>query len=233
MQNALNAATFFHDLSLKSFFFDNESHEVPLEKTSEMLLELLDHNNIGLTENSEEILPSEFFEQKNRLLYPIAPKMSFNTWINLDNIIITQQILLHDTTYKNLIYYLNLLRHIMQNALNAATFFHDLSLKSFFFDNESHEVPLEKTSEMLLELLDHNNIGLTENSEEILPSEFFEQKNRLLYPIAPKMSFNTWINLDKWLENHGLEQGFAFTITHSEKDKKNGLPRLYMSSKLI
>ena len=29
----------------------------------------------------------------------------------------------------------------------------------------------------------------------------------------------------RWLNNHGLEQGFAFTITHSEKDKDNGLPR--------
>ena len=28
----------------------------------------------------------------------------------------------------------------------------------------------------------------------------------------------------RWLDNHGLEQGFAFTITHSEKDK-DGLPR--------
>ncbi|CAG8661154.1 2017_t:CDS:1, partial [Diversispora eburnea] len=28
-----------------------------------------------------------------------------------------------------------------------------------------------------------------------------------------------------WLKNYGLEQGFAITITHSEKDKKDGLPR--------
>ena len=29
----------------------------------------------------------------------------------------------------------------------------------------------------------------------------------------------------RWLENHGLEQGFAFTITHSNKDRQDGLPR--------
>ncbi|CAG8586378.1 16079_t:CDS:2 [Gigaspora margarita] len=28
------------------------------------------------------------------------------------------------------------------------------------------------------------------------------------------MSFNNWAELDKWLDNHGLESGFAFTITH-------------------
>ncbi|CAG8655849.1 245_t:CDS:2, partial [Diversispora eburnea] len=28
-----------------------------------------------------------------------------------------------------------------------------------------------------------------------------------------------------WLKNYGLEQGFAITITHSEKDKKDGLPQ--------
>ncbi|CAG8559598.1 7167_t:CDS:2 [Diversispora eburnea] len=73
------SSTFSHDLSLESFSFDNESHEVLLEETSEVPLELFDHNNIGLTENPEEILPSELFEQENRLLYPIAPEMSFNT----------------------------------------------------------------------------------------------------------------------------------------------------------
>jgi hypothetical protein len=29
----------------------------------------------------------------------------------------------------------------------------------------------------------------------------------------------------RWFNNHGLERGFAFTITHSEKDKEDGLPR--------
>jgi hypothetical protein len=28
----------------------------------------------------------------------------------------------------------------------------------------------------------------------------------------------------RWLDNHKLEQGFAFTITHSKKDKEDGLP---------
>ncbi|CAG8816336.1 14647_t:CDS:2, partial [Cetraspora pellucida] len=30
---------------------------------------------------------------------------------------------------------------------------------------------------------------------------------------------------DKWVDNHGTECGFAFTITHSEKDKEDGIPR--------
>src|SRR4051794_24893548 len=29
----------------------------------------------------------------------------------------------------------------------------------------------------------------------------------------------------RWLANHELEQGFAFTITHSDKDRQDGLPR--------
>ena len=29
----------------------------------------------------------------------------------------------------------------------------------------------------------------------------------------------------RWLDNHGIEHGFAFTITHSEKDKEDGFPR--------
>ena len=34
-----------------------------------------------------------------------------------------------------------------------------------------------------------------------------------------------YVFIIRWLDNHGLEQGFAFTITHSEKDKEDGLPR--------
>ncbi|CAB5383718.1 unnamed protein product [Rhizophagus irregularis] len=29
----------------------------------------------------------------------------------------------------------------------------------------------------------------------------------------------------RWFNNHGLEQGFTFIITHSEKDKEDSLPR--------
>ncbi|CAG8676325.1 1684_t:CDS:2 [Gigaspora margarita] len=29
----------------------------------------------------------------------------------------------------------------------------------------------------------------------------------------------------QWLDNHGKEYGFTFTITHSKKDKENGIPR--------
>ena len=37
----------------------------------------------------------------------------------------------------------------------------------------------------------------------------------------------------RWLENHGLERGFALTITHSDKDKDDGFPqcRIYACSK--
>ncbi|RIB27530.1 hypothetical protein C2G38_2160395 [Gigaspora rosea] len=42
--------------------------------------------------------------------------------------------------------------------------------------------------------------------------------------IAPKMEFNNWKELDEWLQGHGLEYGFAFMITHSEKDKEDGIP---------
>ncbi|CAG8854596.1 45475_t:CDS:2, partial [Gigaspora margarita] len=42
------------------------------------------------------------------------------------------------------------------------------------------------------------------------------------------MSFNNWAELDKWLDNHGLESGFAFTITHSEKDKEDKISRRHV-----
>ncbi|CAG8704310.1 5391_t:CDS:2, partial [Funneliformis caledonium] len=38
------------------------------------------------------------------------------------------------------------------------------------------------------------------------------------------MTFANWKKLDEWLENHELEQGFAFTITHSDKDKDDDFP---------
>src|SRR5687768_3603993 len=38
-------------------------------------------------------------------------------------------------------------------------------------------------------------------------------------------NIRTFFVLLRWLENHGLEQGFAFTITHSDKDKDDGFPR--------
>ncbi|CAG8800778.1 20326_t:CDS:2, partial [Gigaspora margarita] len=31
--------------------------------------------------------------------------------------------------------------------------------------------------------------------------------------------------LDKWFNSHGLENGFAFMITYSKKDKEDGIPR--------
>ncbi|CAG8835135.1 45892_t:CDS:2, partial [Gigaspora margarita] len=52
-----------------------------------------------------------------------------------------------------------------------------------------------------------------------------DTKVELLHPVAVEMSFNKWEEIDEWLKFHRLEQGFAFTITHSDKDKSNNLPR--------
>ncbi|CAG8852765.1 45397_t:CDS:2, partial [Gigaspora margarita] len=55
--------------------------------------------------------------------------------------------------------------------------------------------------------------------------EIIEDNNeKIQFPLELEMSFNNWAELDKWLDNHGLESGFAFTITHSEKDKEDKIP---------
>ncbi|RIB17033.1 hypothetical protein C2G38_2188426 [Gigaspora rosea] len=62
-----------------------------------------------------------------------------------------------------------------------------------------------------------------ETTEDI---EAQENDNRMyIYSITLEMDFANWADLDRWLDNHGKEYGFAFTITHSEKDKEDGIPR--------
>ncbi|CAG8584661.1 6862_t:CDS:2, partial [Racocetra fulgida] len=46
-----------------------------------------------------------------------------------------------------------------------------------------------------------------------------------LYSIAVNIVFACWKELDQLLKNHGLENGFAVTITHSDNDKDDRLPR--------
>ncbi|CAG8490272.1 10122_t:CDS:2 [Gigaspora margarita] len=48
-----------------------------------------------------------------------------------------------------------------------------------------------------------------------------DNNKKIWFPFELKMSFNNWAELDKWLNNYGLESGFAFIITHSEKDKED------------
>jgi hypothetical protein len=104
----------------------------------------------------------------------------------------------------------------MQDALSTAAFSHDHSLDSFSFDNESYEVPLEEASEVPSELLGRNNIDLTENPEEILSSELFEQElfeeNGPLYLVTPEMSFSTWTNLDKYVAPGDTMRYYGFTL---------------------
>ncbi|CAG8724192.1 1521_t:CDS:2, partial [Rhizophagus irregularis] len=77
------------------------------------------------------------------------------------------------------------------------------------------------------------------SSEKEVLNEFFEddyeeiENLEPLYPITLEMTFTNWKKLDEFLENHGLERGFAFTITHSDKDKEDGFPRrrIYACSK--
>ncbi|CAG8769329.1 16861_t:CDS:2, partial [Gigaspora margarita] len=59
--------------------------------------------------------------------------------------------------------------------------------------------------------------------------EIIEDNNeKIRFSLELEMSFNNWAELDKWLDNHGLESGFVFTITHSEKDKEDKIPRRYV-----
>ncbi|CAG8818237.1 4599_t:CDS:2, partial [Gigaspora margarita] len=61
---------------------------------------------------------------------------------------------------------------------------------------------------------DANEIEIT----EIMDNQ--ENYKMPMYPIALEMPFNNC-----WLNNHEIENSFAFTITYSEKDKEDGIPR--------
>ncbi|CAB5373671.1 unnamed protein product [Rhizophagus irregularis] len=95
---------------------------------------------------------------------------------------------------------------------------------------------LDKT-EILEDLLTDNE----QSSDEFFGENEVENQEKL-YQVAPEMAFTDWkklddniIELNLLLENynsysglidkHGLEQGFAFTITHSDKDKHDSFPR--------
>ncbi|CAG8598928.1 13144_t:CDS:2, partial [Funneliformis mosseae] len=86
------------------------------------------------------------------------------------------------------------------------------------------------TSEDTFNLLADDTQLFVLNEKESL-SEFFknnykEVKNiELLYFVTLDMTFINWKKLDEWLENHGLEQDFAFTITHNDKNKDDGFLR--------
>ncbi|CAG8515157.1 16229_t:CDS:2 [Funneliformis mosseae] len=80
------------------------------------------------------------------------------------------------------------------------------------------------TSEDTFNLLADDTQSFVLNEEESL-SEFFENNYEKveniepLYSIKPDMTF---------LKNHRLEQGFAFTITYSDKDKDDGFPQCHI-----
>ncbi|RHZ69350.1 hypothetical protein Glove_284g28 [Diversispora epigaea] len=95
-------------------------------------------------------------------------------------------------------------------------------LQEYYYEgnqDDSIEVPLE-THEIPIEPFDLESIHLTENTD----SEPFDDGDGPLYPVVSEMSFDNWTNIDNWLKNHGLEQGFTFTITHSKKDKNDEIP---------
>ncbi|CAG8608969.1 1931_t:CDS:2, partial [Cetraspora pellucida] len=75
-----------------------------------------------------------------------------------------------------------------------------------------------------------NNLSYLKNMKKDLETteniEVRENNNRMYtYPIALEMDFMNWEDLNRWLDNHGVEHGFAFTVTHSEKDKEDRIPR--------
>ncbi|CAG8593018.1 15602_t:CDS:2 [Gigaspora margarita] len=63
------------------------------------------------------------------------------------------------------------------------------------------------------------------------PEAYYKQiDNENDFKRIEEMSFNNWVELDKWLDNHGLESGFAFMITHSETNKENKIPWRHQAS---
>ncbi|CAG8705590.1 8163_t:CDS:2 [Gigaspora margarita] len=63
----------------------------------------------------------------------------------------------------------------------------------------------------------------TNNEDSIMEQEL--ENIEPLYPIAVNMVCSCWKELDELLNNHGLENGFTVTITYSDNDKNNRLPR--------
>ncbi|CAB5359026.1 unnamed protein product [Rhizophagus irregularis] len=86
--------------------------------------------------------------------------------------------------------------------------------------NKLNELNELDETEILEDLLTDNE----QSSDEFFGENEVENQEKL-YQVAPEMAFTDWKKLDEWLDKHGLEQGFAFTITHSDKDKHNSFPR--------
>ncbi|CAB4479910.1 unnamed protein product [Rhizophagus irregularis] len=86
--------------------------------------------------------------------------------------------------------------------------------------NKLNELNELDETEILEDLLTDNE----QSSDEFFGENEVENQEKL-YQVAPEMAFTDWKKLDEWLDKHGLEQGFAFTITHSDKDKHDSFPR--------
>ncbi|CAB5382761.1 unnamed protein product [Rhizophagus irregularis] len=90
-------------------------------------------------------------------------------------------------------------------------------------------------TEILEDFLTNNE----QSSDKFFGENEVENQEKL-YQVTPEIAFTDWkkldddiIELNLLLENynsglidkHGLEKGFAFTITHSDKDKHDSFPR--------
>ncbi|CAG8672173.1 23811_t:CDS:2 [Gigaspora margarita] len=69
-----------------------------------------------------------------------------------------------------------------------------------------------------------SNKSISLNVAETCESQNNEEYSELRYPIKLNKSFKDWEDLDEWFNNLGLESGFTFTITYSEKDKRDRIP---------
>ncbi|CAG8490038.1 14766_t:CDS:10 [Cetraspora pellucida] len=68
----------------------------------------------------------------------------------------------------------------------------------------------------------YNNEGMDDNNEsELGDHEEHEENTRFAYPLVKSQVFESWKAVDYWLERHGQELGFAFSITHSENNKSD------------
>ncbi|CAG8796771.1 21042_t:CDS:2, partial [Gigaspora margarita] len=91
-------------------------------------------------------------------------------------------------------------------------------------NNERNSEVIEYT-ENLSNLSSNEFISLSDINNTYENQDYDKKESELKYLIELEMSFNNWLDLDKWLNNHGIECGFVFTITYSEKDKEDRIPQ--------
>ncbi|CAG8739292.1 12030_t:CDS:2, partial [Gigaspora margarita] len=82
-------------------------------------------------------------------------------------------------------------------------------------------------SNLFTEILDNNGQLITEEEDNSLTYSDNEVDDILnaekdLYLLTKGKCFSDWNEVESWLNKHGCERGFAFSLVKSERDKTNG-----------